>query len=189
MVLFLEFTENTREWECSKWGSQGCISKRTSFLLIINTLKKFLEMEEQVILMVWYLFQDMTLAISNAREPESEEKPQKSLNDKQQVSGHWHMWSNLQLNAYLKSCLVFHFLLFFLQSAGEPGHSGQMHISKFGIFWGKTSCCLCHIQMPSSLEVIWSWKNYCFWPDYSNNSFSLRGKSKFCGFERYVSVH
>ena len=64
-----------------------------------------------------------------------------------------------------------------------------MHISKFGIFWGKTSCCLCHIQMPSSLEVIWSWKNYCFWPDYSNNSFSLRGKSQFCGFERYVSVH
>ncbi|GAU33165.1 hypothetical protein TSUD_206240 [Trifolium subterraneum] len=31
---------------------------------------------------------DMTLALSNVREPESEGKPQKSLNDKQQVSGY-----------------------------------------------------------------------------------------------------
>lgn len=48
-------------------------------------------MEELLILMVTYLFQDMNLAISNAREPESEEKPQKSLNEKQQVSGHCHL--------------------------------------------------------------------------------------------------
>lgn len=47
-------------------------------------------MEELLVLMVSCLFQDMTLAISNAREPESEEKPQKSLNEKQQVSGHFH---------------------------------------------------------------------------------------------------
>ena len=32
------------------------------------------------------VFQDMALAVSNPREPESEEKPQKSLNEKQQVS-------------------------------------------------------------------------------------------------------
>lgn len=85
MCCFLNFTENTREWECSEWRSQGCISKRTLFLLII-----YINEEELLILMVSYLFQDMTLAISNAREPESEEKPQKSLNEKQQVSGHCH---------------------------------------------------------------------------------------------------
>lgn len=34
------------------------------------------------------MFQDMTLAVSNVREPESEGKPQKSLNEKQQVSGY-----------------------------------------------------------------------------------------------------
>ena len=32
------------------------------------------------------VFQDTALAVSNPREPESEEKPQKSLNEKQQVS-------------------------------------------------------------------------------------------------------
>lgn len=31
------------------------------------------------------VYQDTTLALSNVREPESEEKPQKSLNEKQQV--------------------------------------------------------------------------------------------------------
>lgn len=35
---------------------------------------------------------DMSLALSNPREPESEEKPQKSLNEKQQVSGRWHVF-------------------------------------------------------------------------------------------------
>jgi hypothetical protein len=35
--------------------------------------------------------QDIILAASNAREPESEEKPQKSLNEKQQVSGFWQV--------------------------------------------------------------------------------------------------
>ena len=42
-------------------------------------------------MLVGYVFQDTTLALSNAanaREPESEEKPQKSLNEKQQVSNH-----------------------------------------------------------------------------------------------------
>lgn len=32
----------------------------------------------------------MTPAILNVREPESEEKPQKSLNEKQQVDDLWH---------------------------------------------------------------------------------------------------
>lgn len=31
------------------------------------------------------MYQDTTLALSTVREPESEEKPQKSLNEKQQV--------------------------------------------------------------------------------------------------------
>lgn len=41
----------------------------------------------------------MTLALSNAREPESEEKPQKSLNEKQQVS--WPVTCIEQFNIYL----------------------------------------------------------------------------------------
>lgn len=41
------------------------------------------------------MFQDMTLAVSNVREPESEGKPQKSLNEKQQVSGYIDSLSNL----------------------------------------------------------------------------------------------
>lgn len=40
---------------------------------------------------VGLISQDMILAVSNAREPESEEKPQKSLNEKQQVSGFWQV--------------------------------------------------------------------------------------------------
>lgn len=36
----------------------------------------------------------MTLALSNVREPESEGKPQKSLNEKQQVSGYIHALKN-----------------------------------------------------------------------------------------------
>jgi hypothetical protein len=96
-------------------------------------------------------------ALSNAREPESEEKPQKSLNEKQQVSGHRHTLNNLHLQRILKILFGFSFSTLFLaicfSGTGEPGHSGQMHISKFGVFWGQTSCCLCHIQMPSSLEV------------------------------------
>jgi hypothetical protein len=46
------------------------------------------------------------------------------------------------------------FLVLCFCGTGEPGASDQMHISRFGIFWGQTNCCLCHIQMPSSLEVI-----------------------------------
>lgn len=40
-----------------------------------------------LLLTLCYVLQDMTLAVSSAREPESEEKPQKSLNEKQQVGG------------------------------------------------------------------------------------------------------
>ena len=29
--------------------------------------------------------------------------------------------------------------------------------------------------MPSSLEIIWSWKNKCLWPYHSNNCFSCWG--------------
>ena len=50
------------------------------------------------------VFQDMALAIPNAREPESEEKPQKSLNEKQQVS-------TISLrNCFVSWHLVFHSL-------------------------------------------------------------------------------
>lgn len=45
-----------------------------------------------------YFSQDMTLAVSNVREPESEGKPQKSLNEKQQVSGFIDALNNLNLN-------------------------------------------------------------------------------------------
>lgn len=51
-----------------------------------------------------------------------------------------------------------------------------MYISGFGIFWGQTDCCLCHIQMPSSLEVIWSRKNQHIRSNHSNNSFIHRGE-------------
>jgi len=39
----------------------------------------------------------MALAVSNVREPESEGKPQKSLNEKQQVSVYVYSLSNLNL--------------------------------------------------------------------------------------------
>jgi len=39
----------------------------------------------------------MALAVSNVREPESEGKPQKSLNEKQQVSGYIYSLSNMNL--------------------------------------------------------------------------------------------
>lgn len=39
----------------------------------------------------------MTLALSNVREPESEGKPQKSLNDKQQVSCYIDVLNNINM--------------------------------------------------------------------------------------------
>lgn len=41
------------------------------------------------LLVVYSMSQDMSLAVASPREPESEEKPQKSLNEKQQVSSLW----------------------------------------------------------------------------------------------------
>jgi hypothetical protein len=49
----------------------------------------------------------MTLALSNVREPESEGKPQKSLNDKQQVSGYIDVLNNVNLY----TCFKLHFQL------------------------------------------------------------------------------
>lgn len=49
----------------------------------------------------------MTIAASNPREPESEEKPQKSLNEKQQVRGLFHSWANWILHAWLIFVLLF----------------------------------------------------------------------------------
>lgn len=37
---------------------------------------------------------------------------------------------------------------------GEPGSTDQVYITKFGILRRQTSCCLHHLQMSSSLEVI-----------------------------------
>ena len=51
-----------------------------------------------------------------------------------------------------------------------------MCITELGILRGETSCSLCHIQMSSSLEVIWSWKDNCFWSYHSDNSFFHWGK-------------
>ena len=40
-------------------------------------------------LIICYMCQDMTLAIASPKESESEEKPQKFLNEKQQVGAFW----------------------------------------------------------------------------------------------------
>lgn len=98
--------------------------------------------------------QDMTLAISNAREPESEEKPQKSLNEKQQVIGFLYARKNNLGNCVVSNIHTNLFLLICFSGSGEPGVADQVYITELGIFWGQADCCLCHIQMSSPLEVI-----------------------------------
>lgn len=58
---------------------------------------------------------------------------------------------------------------------GEPGRANQMYYTRLGVYSRQACCCLSHLQMPPSLEVIWSWKNYCIRPYNSNYSFSDRG--------------
>ena len=60
----------------------------------------FFFFKENCVAQYCYLSQDMTVAVSNPREPESEEKPQKSLNEKQLVSCHSHTWVNLGSSCY-----------------------------------------------------------------------------------------
>lgn len=104
-------------------------------------------------------------------EPESEEKPQKSLNEKQQVSGYLDVFTKLHPlkmpNPYLISLLfqakwkkdVYYLFtlpvpLNLFAYTGEPGPPNKVYHSRFGIFWWQTSCGMCHLQMPSPLEVI-----------------------------------
>lgn len=49
------------------------------------------------------MFQDMALAVSTVREPESEGKPQKSLNEKQQVSSYIYALNILNLLQIVKT--------------------------------------------------------------------------------------
>lgn len=81
------------------------------------------------------MIQDMTLALSNAatmREPESEEKPQKSLNEKQQVSNH-----SLAREQFVSEALAFQFVFLVFHcnfsSSGEPGSPDQVRITRSGI--------------------------------------------------------
>ena len=64
--------------------------------------------------------------MANPKEPESEEKPQKSLNDKQQVSAHFYMLRMIY-TLYMSPYIL-------LVSTGEPGPPDKVYHSRFGIF-------------------------------------------------------
>ncbi|KAJ6746493.1 MYOSIN [Salix koriyanagi] len=79
-----DYPENSCEWACCKWRGEGGIGEfffpfDGSTTVMYSVYGLFLNSSS-----VGLISQDMILAVSNAREPESEEKPQKSLNEKQQ---------------------------------------------------------------------------------------------------------
>lgn len=125
------------------------------------------------------LNEEIKKALPKPQVPETEEKPQKFLNEKQQVGG----FENYEKDATfflwpLERCIlinikndlfavvyVFYFIswsvsyelhsmTFFFLGAGEPGAANKVYFTGFRILWGQASCCLSDIQMPSPLEVI-----------------------------------
>ena len=112
-VFLYKIAENSPEWQCSKWRNKDCIGKKTLLLLPNANLGKAwwggFFFKENCVAQYGYLSQDMTVAVSNPREPESEEKPQKSLNEKQQVSSHLHTRLKLGSSCITIIYMIFHF--------------------------------------------------------------------------------
>ncbi|KAL6320012.1 hypothetical protein AAG906_003109 [Vitis piasezkii] len=83
---------------------------------------------------------DSSLALSSPREPQYEEKPQKSLIEKQQV------------NILFRSSPFFMLIIF--SGAGKPRPANQVYFTRSTILWGHAYCCLPDLQIPSPMEVI-----------------------------------
>ena len=84
--------------------------------------------------------QDSSLAISSPQEPQYEEKPQKSLIEKQQV------------DILFRSS--FFFMLIIFSGAGKPKPANQVYFTRSRILWGQAYCCLPDLQIPPPMEVI-----------------------------------
>ena len=115
---------------------------------------------------IFQMSQDSSLALSSPREPQSEEKPQKSLIEKQQV------------DILFRSSSFFMLIIF--SGAGKPKPANQVYFTRSRILWGQAYCCLPELQIPSPMKVIWGWKNQCIWSYHSDNRCSNRGITDLC---------
>lgn len=110
------------------------------------------------------VLQESNSTSSPKKEYDIDDKPQKSLNEKQQVCGTY-----CHLPTHVSSGSLLCPLTCSKTVAGEPRSIDQVHRAALGLCWEQASRCLYHIQMPSPLEVVWSRTDKCFRSHHSDH--------------------
>lgn len=91
-------------------------------------------------------------------------------------------WIHIKWRMLVCSCIFILSIAFCLLAwchSGKSGTTSHMHLRKPWLCWRQPCCCMSHLQMSPSLEIIWTRRNQHLWPYHSNNSLGHWSKSWF----------